>query len=239
MKTALRVLGSVFICLNSYAQQSTYTLFYADVPPFSVFENGKPKGIAIDVVAKLFENAKLGYKFQSAPLARGMGEAKALGFTCVFPVQRAQSNEAEYQWVSPIFVIQSGLFVNADSAVQLTALTDAKRLSVGALRGSGDADYLRGMGFAVEEVNSQDQNVRKLTDKKIDAWATDALSAAYFVQQSGGKSRAFKEALTFRKSLGSIACNTKAPKADMEKLQTALDAMIKDGTLAKLTAKAQ
>jgi polar amino acid transport system substrate-binding protein len=239
MKTALSILGSLLLCLPSHAQQSGYTLSYADNPPFSVFENGKAKGVAIDVVAKLFEKAKVGYKFQNVPLARGMEESKTSSTTCVFPVQRAQSNEAEYQWVSPIFVSKSALFVTQDSKVNLTTLSDAKKLSVGVLRGSGDADYLRGFGFAVQEVNSQDQNVKKLLGKQIDAWATDTLSADYFVQQAGEKQKAPKYALTFRKSLGSLACNTKVPKADIEKLQVALDNMIKDGTLEKLTSKVQ
>jgi len=241
MKTALRILcssvcSSVLLSLPAYAQ-TAYTLDFADNPPFSLTENGREKGVAINIVGKLFERAKLSYKFQNVPLARGMEDAKSKAYTCVFPVQRAQSNEAQYAWVSPIFVANSGLFVNPDSTVQFTTLSDAKKLKIGTLRGSGDAEYLKGFGFSVEEANTQDQNVKKLLGKQIDAWATDVLSAKYFVEQVDAyKGKAPKEAFTFRKSLGSLACNTSVPKADVAKLQKTLDDMIKDGSLQKLTA---
>ena len=81
-----------------------------------------------------------------------------------------------------------------------------------------------------------EQNLEKLLGKRIDIWATDVLSANYFVKKSNNKDRAPREALDFRRSLGSLACNVKMPKADVAKLQGSLDAMIKDGTVGKLTA---
>ncbi len=234
MKTALSILGSLVLGVSAHAEQKAYTLDFAENPPFTMMENGKEKGAAINIVAKLFETAKVPYKFQNVPLARGMDDAKTKEYTCVFPVQRAQSNEAEYKWVSPIMVTNSGFFTNQDSKAEFNTLSDAKKLKVGALRGSGDAEYLKGFGFTVEEANTQDQNVKKLLGKQIDIWATDVLSANYFVQQSGSKDKAPKEAYTFRRSLGSLACNTKMPKADIEKLQATLDGMIKDGSLQKM-----
>ncbi|MBK7002507.1 MAG: transporter substrate-binding domain-containing protein [Rhodoferax sp.] len=234
MKTALSILGSLVLGVSAHAEQKAYTLDFAENPPFTMMENGKEKGAAINIVAKLFGTAKVPYKFQNVPLARGMDDAKTKEYTCVFPVQRAQSNEAEYKWVSPIMVTNSGLFTNQDSKAEFNTLADAKKLKVGALRGSGDAEYLKGFGFTVEEANTQDQNVKKLLGKQIDIWATDVLSANYFVQQSGSKEKAPKEAYTFRRSLGSLACNTKMPKADIEKLQATLDGMIKDGSLQKM-----
>ncbi|MDP3847682.1 MAG: transporter substrate-binding domain-containing protein [Pseudomonas sp.] len=238
MKAALSSLCSIMLLsLASQAQANMYTLDFADNPPFSSVENGKEKGVAINIVSQLFARAKLSYKLQNVPLARGMEEAKIKDYTCVFPVQRAQSIEAEYQWVSPIFVTSSGLFVNPESTVQVATLSDAKSMKVGALRGSGDSAYLKGFGFKVEESNTQDQNVKKLLGKQIDVWATDVLSAKYFVEQvEAYKGKAPREVLTFRKSLGSLACNVKIPKAEIESLQQALDGMIEDGSLHKLTA---
>jgi len=234
MKTALSILGSLVLGVSAHAEQKVYTLDFAENPPFTMMENGKEKGAAINIVAKLFGTAKVPYKFQNVPLARGMDDAKTKEYTCVFPVQRAQSNEAEYKWVSPIMVTNSGFFAHQDFKTEFNTLSDAKKLKVGALRGSGDAEYLKGFGFTVEEANTQDQNVKKLLGKQIDIWATDVLSANYFMQQSGSKEKAPKEVYTFRRSLGSLACNTKMPKSDIEKLQATLDGMIKDGSLQKM-----
>lgn len=235
MKTALSILGSLLISTAVYAEQKPYVLEFAENPPFTLTENGKPAGVAVNIISKLFEKAKISYKFEVAPLARGMADAKTSDSTCVFPVQRAQSNEADYAWISPIFITNSGLFVHPESKEQFIGLMDAKKLKIGALRGSGDAEYLKSFGYSVDEANSQEQNLEKLLSKRIDVWATDVLSAKYFVQKSNNKARTPKETLTFRRSLGSLACNTKMPKADLAKLQNSLDAMIKDGTLDKLT----
>ena len=235
MKKVLSILGSLIISTACYAEQKTYLLEFAENPPFTLTENGKPGGVAVNIMAKLFEKAKMPYKLEAAPLARGMADAKSRDTTCVFPVQRAQSNEADYAWISPIFITTSGLFVHPESKEQFVALVDAKKLKIGALRGSGDAEYLKSFGYNVEEANAQEQNLEKLLSKRIDIWATDVLSAKYFVQKSNNKARAPKEALAFRRSLGSLACNVKMPKADVAKLQNSLDAMIKDGTLEKLT----
>ena len=237
MKKALSILGSALLCVAAHAQPKPYTLEFPEDKPFAWSENGKFHGVAVNVVSKLFEKAKIAYKLQSTPLARGMVDARSTEAVCAFPVQRAQSNEAEYQWISPIFITTSGLFVAPGSAEHFLVLSDAKKLVVGAVRGSGDAEYLKSFGFNVEEVSSQEQNVEKLLKKRIPVWATDVLSAKYFTEKTTTKDRMPKEALTFRRSLASLACNVKMPVADVAALQNALDAMIQDGSLQKMTSE--
>lgn len=237
MKTALSILGSTLLCVAVHAQPRPYTLEFPEDPPFAWSENGKFFGVAINVVTRLFDKAKIPYKLQSTPLARGMVDARGTDYVCAFPVQRAQSNEAEYQWVSPIYITTSGLFVAPQSTEQLVVLSDARKLLVGAMRGSGDAEYLKSFGFNVDEVSAQEQNVEKLLRKRIQVWATDVLSARYFVQKTNTKDRMPKEALTFRRSLASLACNVKMPSGDVLKLQNALDGMIKDGSLQRITSE--
>lgn len=233
MKLLLSILGSIFISLTCYAQAGTYILHYTNNPPFAADVDGKEEGVAINIVSKLFERAELQYKFMNVPLARGMIQAKTGDGTCVFPVQRAQDIEADYQWVSPIIITHSCLFANIDSNLQLSVLSDAKQMSIGVIRGSGDAEYLKKFGFNVQEIPDHEQNFKKLLYKRIDLWATDSLSANYVMKKVGESA---KEQLAFRQSLGSLACNNKIPVADIEKLQKTLDTMINDGTLQKLTA---
>ena len=237
MKTALSILGSVLLCTAVHAQSRTYTLEFSEDQPFAWSEGGKFYGVAIEVVTTLFVKASLAYKLQSVPLARAMADARNEVNVCVFPVQRAQSNEADYQWVSPIFITTSGLFVAPDSDAQFLVLSDAKKMVIGAVRGSGDAQYLKAFGFKVDEVSSQEQNLEKLLRKRIDVWATDAMSAQYFIHRAKSSERIPKEALTFRRSLASLACNSKMPPADVAALQKALDVMIGNGSLQRITSE--
>ena len=236
MKTVLNIslLGCLFASVTSYAAQKPYTLAYTANPPFTMTENGKPQGYAVKIIAAVFAQAKIPYQFVEVPLARAMENARTTKSYCVFPVQRAQNIEAEYQWVSPILVTRSGLFARSDFNEQLITLDDAKKMTIGALRGSGDAEYLRGFGYTVEEATTQDQNIDKLLAKRFPLWATDAFSANFFMQKKG----ATKDVLTFRSTLSSLACNTAMSKADMSALQNTLDTMIKQGTLKKIAATA-
>lgn len=218
--------------LHSAAQaQGKYKLNFTDNPPFSMMNGSKASGIAVKVIEEAFQRAHIAYSFQLEPLARAMFDAKTKEYNCAFPVQRAQSNEADFQWVSPISIASSGLYASPDANIKLLALADAKTLRLGALRGSGDAEYLKGLGYVVEEANTQDQNIQKLQRNKIDLWATDILSAEYFGKQSSNRANAPKLVYVFRKSLSSLACNVKTPRAAIEALQTAFDAMIKIGSV--------
>lgn len=238
MKTASSISLALFMTLSTAshgAGQTPYTLAYSDNPPFSTTQNARPQGVAINIISLLFGKAGLPYTFLEVPLTRAMISAKTTANYCVFPVQRSQAIEADYQWVSPILITRSGLFVRPDNTRQFVTLNDAKRLTIGVLRGSGDAEYLRNFGFTIEEANTQEQNLDKLFARRFDVWATDVLSANFFLQKSGNKDKTPKQALTFRATLSSLACNINMPTADTDKLQEALDGMIKDGTLQKLT----
>ena len=239
MKTASNISlagGLLLLSLGCTAAAPPYTLAYAQNPPFSMTVTGQPQGIAVNTMAALFKRAGLPYLFLEVPLARAMVNALSSDRYCVFPVQRAQAIEANYAWVSPILFTHSGLYVRQDSMLQLITLNDAKQITIGVLRGSGDAEYLRDFGYKIEEANSQEQNLDKLLARRFDVWATDVLSANFFMQKSGGKDKAIKEALTFRATLSSLACNTGMPPEDRIRLQDTLDAMIQDGTLQKLTS---
>ncbi len=185
----------------------------------------------------LSTKANIRYRLQSVPLARAMADARNEAYVCVFPLQRAQSNEADYQWVSPIFIATSALFVAPDSDAQFLALSDAKKWVIGTLRGSGDAQYLKAFGFKVDEVSSREQNLEKLLRRRIDAWAIDVMSAQYFIQRAQSSERISKKALTFRRSLASLACNSKMPAADVAALQRVLDATVQNGSFQRITSE--
>lgn len=222
-------------CFAVHAQKRPYTLDFAENPPFTISENGKYSGVAVAVIARLFEKSGLSFQLSPVPLARAMAEVKVKEMHCVFPAQRSQAIEADYLWVSPIFITESGLFVKPDFKNNLNALADARKLIIGSVRGSGEAEYLKALGYSVEETNSQEQNIKMLLSGRIDVWASDVLSMRHFVQKMGNQSTMPREALVFRRALGSLACNSKTSRADIAKLQSTLDSMIQDGSLQQFT----
>lgn len=228
MKTALNILGSIcLVFMSGFSYAYEYTLKFVNNPPFAIIENDRMSGVIIDVIEKLFKTSNLSYRLQSVPIIKGMTTTKIEQMSCVFPVQRSQAIEAEYQWVSPIFIIDSGFYMTSNNDKELSALVDVKKMRIGVLRDSGDAEYFRLFGYVVDEVRTQEQNIAKLQLGLIDAWATDAWTVKFF---NPAKSNTLKEALIFRRSLGSLACNVNAPKADIIKLQATINVMLREGS---------
>ena len=121
----LSILGSLIISTACYAEQKTHRWSLLRTRHLPWTENGKPGGVAVNIMAKLFEKAKMPYKLEAAPLARVWLTQKP-GIRPVYSRYSAQSNEADYAWISLIFITTSGLFVHPESKEQFVALVDAK-----------------------------------------------------------------------------------------------------------------
>lgn len=146
------------------------------------------------------------------------------------PIKRSQDREYHYRWVAPLLVTQSGLFVKQGQPIQLSVLKDVLKYKIGAVRGSDEEDYLKGLGAQVKGVNNDLENAVKLDSGGVNVWSTDTISGQYYADKAGIK---VENKISFRTAMRTLACNLKMPDADFEKLDSNLDAMYKDGTIKR------
>ncbi len=227
---AMTTLAFSVLLLASPLARAEFTILIAAAPPF-VSEDGK-SGISIDIVKELFKRANLKYNFKTTPLARALDQAASKPNHCVLPVQRSQERETTYKWISPILVTQSALFSLKDAKIDLSVLIDAKEMTIGALRGSDEEEYLNGVGFTkVQIVNDELSNAKKLDKNRVELWATDSILGPYYAKKAGS---AVKQQLAFRSTLRALACHISTPDETVDLLTTRLKSMYNDGTVKKI-----
>lgn len=229
MKLFFTILISVLL-LRAEMCLAQFTILTTAAPPF-VSEDGK-SGISIDIVKEMFKRSNIEYQFKTTPLARALDQAAKKKEVCVVPIQRSQERETTYKWISPILVTQSSLFSPKDSKLDLSVLIDAKDMTIGALRGSDEEEYLQGSGFKkVQTANDELNNAKKLEKNRIALWATDSILGPYYAQKAGFT---VKQQLVFRSTLRALACHIDTSDETVDKLTSSLKEMYSDGTVKKI-----
>lgn len=230
---ALTFAISFFVSNNwAHAKTEKITLFTSDLPPY-VQKQGTA-GVVVELVETLMKKANITYEIKNRPHARAIQEVLKKPNTCVFPTQRSQEREFFYQWVSPLLITQNVFVTKAKDTVKLVVLKDAFDYTIGALRGSDEAEYLKGFGAKVEQVNSNLASFKKLKQEKIRIWAVDSLVAEYITQKNKFE---MKKELGFRTTLRGLACHIDFDLKKVEELNSYLIKMYHDGTMRKLFAK--
>jgi polar amino acid transport system substrate-binding protein len=149
--------------------------------------------------------------------------------TCVFVTTRTPEREALFKWVGPLGSADWILYAAADRNLKLSSLSDAMPLLIGTYGGDVRDDFFRSRGFKVESVPDDSSNPKKLLLHRIDLWAASRNKAVLFISQNGWADK-ITPVLTFHKVDLYLACNLAVPDALILQLNSALEAMNKDGT---------
>lgn len=234
MKLKLILTTAVALAYAFPATASKYKILTSEQPPYVEKQGNDAVGIAVDITKELFKRSNIQYEIVFLPLVSAIRDAKSNEGSCAMPIKRSQDREYHYRWVAPLLVTQSGLFVKQGQPIQLSVLKDVLKYKIGAVRGSDEEDYLKGLGAQVKGVNNDLENAVKLDSGGVNVWSTDTISGQYYADKAGIK---VENKISFRTAMRTLACNLKMPDADFEKLDSNLDAMYKDGTIKKIFDK--
>lgn len=207
-----------------------------DAPPFN-FTNDKGKtisGSATEQIHELMKRAGMKYAISMYPWQRAIDMAEKEKDTCVYSTTRTPEREKRFQWIGPVAPNDWVLFAKSDSKIELKALDEAKKYKVGGYRGDAVAEYLATQGFKLDNATNDEQSAKKLGAGAIDLWATGVLGGPWVAKQVGV---AIKPILNFKKTELYLACNLGVAKDTVTKLNDIMQAMIKDGTTAKINKK--
>ncbi len=237
---ALSALSSLPVGLpQAGAAEKRFTLYTQIQPPLVTQTSGGIGGIAVEIVTELFEQAELPYSITLAPWRRAYVSTLNQPDSCIFPVQRTQEREAQLHWISPILVSEIGAYVAVarPPAQPLKTLADLKPLRVGSHRGSATAEYLERMGIAVDLVNDDLDNFRRLTAGRIDAWAADTRVVLGLLDKQ--ERQALRLAMVYFTVLRALACNLETDDSDIQKLRQSLSRLYAEGSLQALPPEPQ
>lgn len=236
--------AALAISLNARAELPDgyrVVLMTENFPPYNFANNGKNfarseniEGIAADVVREMFSRAKIEYdltlRFPWQRIYEMALEQPSYG---VFVTARLPEREDAFKWVGPLGPDDWVMLAKRGSNIRLNRIEDAKQYRIGAYQGDAIAAFLSEKGLEPTTSLRDQENVRKLITGQIDLWATGDPAGRYLAREEGVTGLA--TVLRFNEAELFLAMNKNTPDEVIERLQSALDEMRKDGTTDRLS----
>lgn len=221
------------------------TILTEEYPPYNYTENGKPAGMAVDMLAAVLD--RLGQPdvmaaVQVQPWARAYQTALTTPNTLLFSTSRSAAREDKFAWAGPISSDVYGLIAPKDKALEIAAATDLNDLpiTIGTVREDIAEQLLLEAGVSVDKIEAAptpEHNARKLAAGRIDAWAYETGVADQLLAKTGGDSEAFEVIHVLQTADTYFAFNPGTDPAVVAAFQSALDTLEQDGVLDEIRAR--
>jgi polar amino acid transport system substrate-binding protein len=206
-------------------------------PPSSMRgADGVITGRATDKVREMMARSATDYRIEQLPWKRAYQMALTQDQTCVYSTTRTPAREALFKWVGPTDEAEWQFWGLANHPFPLNSLEDARKLRIGTYIGDARDEFLRSRGFNVDAVSNDLINPQKLLLNRIDLWAVGTRSGSAGPTAFEGSDRVVP-LLVFHRVKVYLACNPSVADELIDKLNTTLAEMRRDGTLTRLDRK--
>jgi len=218
------------------------TILTEHAPPTSMLDDGNASGegnvvgSGSDKVREVMARAGVAYTIELQPWKRAYTAALTKPDTCVFSTTRLPEREQLFKWVGPTDRADWVLLGRADRRYGLTTLEDARTLRIGTYNGDARDSFLRERGFNVDPAQDDLTNPQKLLLGRIDLWAASLRRGSTVLAQNGWTGK-IVPVLNMKQVDLYLACNVSVPDALVARMNAAVDAMNRDGTMKKIDRK--
>ena len=220
----------------SAAEAPRLRLMTESSPPISMIEGGQVIGSGTEKVLEIMARTGTAYSIDLLPWRRAYTFAQRAPDACLFSTTRTPERENLFKWVGPTDEADWVLLGRADRRYNLHTLEDARNLRIGTYNGDVRDEYLRARGFRVDPAPNDMINARKLLLDRIDVWAAGMRRGTTWLRSSGWGQK-IVPVLSFKQVGVYLACNPAVPTELVGKMNAALDAMQRDGTVKRIDAK--
>ncbi|WP_422375606.1 substrate-binding periplasmic protein [Roseibium sp.] len=183
----MRLLLVTLVCLVGLAPAlaSDLLIVTEEFPPYNYQEDGKAKGMSVEVVEAVLDEIGEEAEFVFYPWARSYLTAQNRKNTLIFSIGRIPEREDLFDWVGVIAPFNTSFYkLASNGAIEIGTLDDAKHYSVGVSVKDVIYQYLKGQNFTNLKVVGEDiLNIRKLAHGRLDLIAFDEASFAHRVAQ--------------------------------------------------------
>lgn len=187
-------------------------------PPFNYMENGKLKGISIELFDAILHDmggiAISSKNVRHLPWARAYKTVLQEPASCLFVMTRTPSRENLFKWVGPIMPTTIAVIARKDKHFSIHTQEDLKHLSIAALQNDIGQTLLIEAGYPAEKIsiNPYATGIIEMMNKnRLDAWAYEESVAKFFIRQEGYKTNDFERLFTLEQSYLFFAFNINTP----------------------------
>ena len=236
-KATVAALLAVF-CASALAAPEVPRLYLMteSSPPVSMLQGGRVIGSGTEKVLEIMARTGTGYTLDLLPWRRAYTFVQQRPNACLFSTTRTPEREKLFKWVGPTDEAEWVLLGRADRNYHLHTLEDARNLRIGTYNGDVRDEYLRARGFRVDPAPSDMINSRKLLLDRIDVWASGLRRGNTLLTRNGWGQK-IVPVLTFNRVGVYLACNPAVPGELIDKMNAALFAMGRDGTVKRIDRK--
>jgi polar amino acid transport system substrate-binding protein len=237
--SGLAAVALMFSVPAAHAQSMTFLT--EENPPFNFSQGGKPAGMSTDVLNEMIKRAGISARFEILPWDSAYRRAQADKDTCLYSTARLENRERLFGWIGPIATNKYVLVAKNDFTVPIKTDADARKYKIGAVRSDAKAELLRSRAMTnIVESDTEAQIPPKLFLKKddpqhIDMWVSGLYT--YKVVAENAKVTGLKTVYVVHDQPLFLSCSPRTADAAFKKLDTALQAMRKDGTWARLVGQ--
>jgi polar amino acid transport system substrate-binding protein len=248
MTRTFRILWGVLVLLMASVSQAYHlTVYTTHEPPLNFTtaadlndaSGSDVQGFAVDVVREIMKRTDAHGSISIIPWTRSYQLLQTQPDVVLFSIARTPLREKLFQWVGPLSVSQSLLYLRQDAGVIVKTLDDARKLSgISVMAQDSKAQFLRSLGFS----NLDQSFTWKDVYKKVHMGRTVALADTDLdfpiLAREGGfaKDEVVPVYPLFTTQLYIGFSKSTSPDV-VHRWQTALDEIKKDGTFQQLTNK--
>jgi len=206
--------------------------------PYQFRENGKLKGISVDIVKAIQKEIGDTSKIKVYPWARGVKILDNKPNSILFSMMKTPQRANKYYWVGPIDKLEMVFFKKRGANIKLTTIDDARKVKkIGVAKSVANYDVLKAKGFKNLDVisGSDDRNIEKLLKGRIDLWPYVKAAGLYNAKKLGKAGEIVPiDNVILAQGYLYIAFNKKTDKNIVKKWQKAFDKLQKNGIIEKI-----
>jgi polar amino acid transport system substrate-binding protein len=207
-----------------------------DLPPFAIEGQPARPGLLVAVVAQVMRRAGTPAKVTFYPWARAIALTQHQPRTAILPLTRTPEREDQYAWLMKLDT-QHFVFINRKRDTPVTSIEQARKLRIALLRGSPNLAQLQRRGFAdanIVQATRVEDMLRLLERGIVDAiYGGDVINMEK-VRTSGRDPTGFQVGMLVESADIWLAGGKDFDEREQAAWRQAYEAMIKDGTVARL-----
>lgn len=221
------------ISLKTFAKEPV-ALEMSEWRPFVYMEDGKPMGIAYDIVKTLFERANIAYHFEIKPWARVYQNGLKKKNYFIPGLGRTLKREKLFHWICPLTKGTNIYFYKLKSnPIQINSLEEAKKYLVAVERGSYYQNFLE-THFPQNKrqtVTQTDQLLKMLMAKRINFILLDEKIILKLSEKLGFDPNMFEKSLFAFNAQDYLVASINTDHALVVKLKKACMALKKENLI--------
>lgn len=230
-----KIAALVFMLLSlvgTVAGTQPLSIYTENNPPGSYLVEGRPAGMAVEVVREILRRLEQPDTIEIVPWSRGYNMTLTHKNVVLFSTTRLPQREDLFQWVGPLYTQTWGFYAIKRSGLNINSLDDAKKTArIGTYLNDAKEQFLKEKGFDnLVSANRNLINVRRLLQGDIDLWVSSDLNVNHIIRQAGEDASQIELIYPFHTVENYIAFSRQTESSLVVAWQKILEAMKQDGT---------